>query len=412
MPSSRPVGFGEALRRGFGAARHARGVVGLAFLAEAGRDLLSLGVTLSLGGLVLGAFGRTVGRDPLAAFLDPEVAAASFAGQLFQKQTMLPLAGIVVVAALLSVALRLLWVSSGARTFGLSMAGETPPRALAAASHLHRTVPVAALFLPIYAAVMLYGFTAIGSGSLAYFKALESHSGGFGGALSLALSTSLALLLGFFVDMLFQLALVRSVTLDQGPIDAIVGGTRMFARCVPTLVALSFTLGFLQLIAATIAGSGGTVMIGSGAASLALNLYSRALSGLVGSLVLAFLHTAGLGAIAAIDAGDRGVLPDPPPPPPPPAPRLPEKPLETLVVLQAVPVLETQLVALGEGEGEPTPPTAPAQEPVLETQLAPSAEPEPKPAEPVLETVLAEPAKAVEEPPKQAPVDGDKKDEN
>jgi hypothetical protein len=338
------VGFGEALRRGFGAAKRAPGVVGLAFLAEMGTDLLSLGVTLSIGGLVLGALGRTLGREPMAALLQPDAAAATFAGQLFQRQTLVPLAGIILVAALISVALRLLWYSSAARTFGLSLAGETPPKALAAASHLHRTIPVAVLFLPIYAAVLLYDFVAVGSGWIAYLKALETHSGGFAGALALALASSLALLVSFFVDMLFRLALVRSVTLDQGPIDALVGGARLFGQSAPALLGLSFTFGFLEFFASAIAGTGGAVVIGSGTASVALNLYARALSGVIGSLVLAYLRTAALGTIAAIDAGDRGVLPEPPPPPPPPPP-VREKPLETLMVVQSEPVLETQLVA-------------------------------------------------------------------
>lgn len=358
--TGRAVGFGEALRRGFGAARGARGVVGLAFLAEAGTDLLSFGVTLTVGGLVLGALGRTVLRDPMLAFMDPDVAASTFAGQLLQRQTLFPLAGVLLTAALISVALRLLWYTSAARTFGLSLGGEAPPGAMAAASRLSRAVPVAALFVPIYAAVMLYDFTAIGSGWLAFTKALQTRSGGFGGALSLALATSLAALIGFFVDSLFRLALVRSVTTDAGPIDAIVDGARLFARNAPTLVGLSVTFGFMDFVASTIAGTGGAFVIGSGAASVALNLYARALSGLVGSLALAFLQSAQLGALATLEAGDRGVLPEPPPPPPPPAPPVKARPLETLMVVQSEPVLETQLAAVPE---------------VLQTQLVPEAGP-------------------------------------
>ncbi len=388
MPSSRSVGFGEALRRGFGAARRAPGVVGLAFLAEVGTDLLSFGVTLTVGGLVLGALGRAMGRDPLAAFLEPEAAAATFAGQLFRAQTMLPLAGIILVVALLSVALRLLWYASAARTFGLSLAGEAPPRALpAAASRIHRAIPVAALFVPIYAAVLLYDLVAIGSGWVAYLQALETRSGGFAGALSLALATALALLLSFFADMLYRLALVRAVTLDQGPIDAILGGVRLFGRSAATLVGLSLAFGFLEIFASAIAGSGGVVVIGSGPASLALNLYARALSGLVGSLALAFLRTAALGSLAAIDAGDRGVLPEPPPPPPPPPapptrpaqppPEAREQPLETLMVVPTEPVLETQLV------GPAAEPAAPPSEQACDV---PDVQPAPVPAEPQTES--------------------------
>lgn len=347
--TGRAVGFGEALRRGFGAARGARGVVGLAFLAEAGTDLLSFGVTLTVGGLVLGALSRTVLRDPMLAFMAPDVAASTFAGQLLQRQTLFPLAGVLLAAALISVALRLLWYTAAARSFGLSLGGEAPPGAMAAAaSRLSRGVLVAALFVPVYAAVMLYEVTAIGSGWFAFANALQTRSGGFGGALSLSLATSLAALIGFFVDSVFRLTLVRSVTTDAGPIDAIVDGARLFARNAPTLLGLSVTFGFMDLVASTIAGTGGAFAIGSGAASVALNLYARALSGLVGSLALAFLQSAELGALATLEAGDRGVLPEPPPPPPPPPPPVKARPLETLMVVQSEPVLETQLATVPE----------------------------------------------------------------
>jgi len=357
VPSSRPVGFGEALRRGFGAAKRARGVVGLAFLAEVGTDLLSLGVTVTLWGIVMGALGRVLGRDPMAAFLQPEQAAGTFLGQVFQQRTLVPLAGVVLVAALLSLALRLLWFSAGARTFGLSLAGEQPPRAMAAVSHLHRTIPVAALFLPIYAAVMLYDFAALGSGGIAYLEALKTHSGGFAGALSLALATALALLLGFFADAMLRLSLVRAVTHDCGPIEAVAGAAKLFGSSVPTLLGLGATFGVLAFFAAMVSGTGGAVVVGTGPAAVVLVLYARALTGLAGSAMLAFLQTAELGCYAALDAGERGVLPDPPPQPaPPPAPLVtgkvePDRPLETVMVVQTEPVLETVLA--------PPPPAAP-----------------------------------------------------
>ena len=60
--------------------------------------------------------------------------------------------------------------------------------------------------------------------------------------------------------------------------------------------------------------------------------------GLVGGALLAFLATAELGAITAIDAGDRGALPPPPVPAALPKPQVESEPiLATEVVLTTEP---------------------------------------------------------------------------
>lgn len=342
MPS-RPVGFSEALRRGFGLAWSAPGVVGLGLLAEIGTDLLSLGAGLSIIGWIAGALGRTLGHDPTIAVFDPEAAGQTFLASLLQDGALLPLTGAALVAALLSLSLRLVWFAAGARVFAVRLGGGEAPRAMAATSHLHRAVPVAALFVPIYLALALYTMTVVGSGTLAFVRALQTRSGGFTGALSLALALALMAFLRFAFDALLQLALIRSVSGDVGAVEAVASAARVFASRAATILGLRFLFDFLGMFAAAISGSGGAVLLGSGAAAVALLIYARALSGLAGSVAFSLLKTAELGAFAALDAGDRGVLPEPVAPPPPPPPPAPARPLETVPVVTAEPVLETVL---------------------------------------------------------------------
>ena len=337
--SSRAVGFGEALRRGFSLAWKAPGVVGLAFFAEVGTDLLSFGAGLSLAAVAVGALERTLGAEPWLLLADPEGAADTFLFQLLHGRVFVPLAGALLVAALLSLMLKLLWFASGSRVFGLRLAGEEAPRAMpAAASRLHRVMPVAALFLPVYVAVLLYDLTAMGSASLACSHALGQGTGGVLGALAFALSVTLALLLSFASDSLFRLTLVRAVAADLGPVDALAAAAKLWASRVPALLGLLLVFSFLASFAGAIGGSGGVLLVGTGAAAVALALTARFATGLVGSLVRAFFATAQLGAFAALDAGDRGALPEPALPPEPILTTVPEpeKPAEA--------VLETSLV--------------------------------------------------------------------
>jgi len=333
---SRSVGFGEALRRGFSLAWKTPGVVGLAFFAEVGADLLSLGAGLSVAAVMVGALERTLGAEPFMALADPDAAADTFLGQLVQGRMVVPLAGALLVAALLSLTLRLLWFASGSRVFGLKLAGADGTAAVpAAALGLRRAIPVAALFLPIYLAVLLYDFTALGASSLSYASALGRGEGGVSGSFAFALAIAIALFLGFASDSLLRLTLVRAVAGDLGPVDALRSAGKLFASRLPTLLGLLLVFAFLASFAGAIGGSGGALMLGTGSAAVALALTARFATGVVGSLVRAFFATAQLGAIATLDADDRGVLPQPVEPPP--------VVLATEPVVLTEPVLETTL---------------------------------------------------------------------
>jgi hypothetical protein len=304
-----PVRFGEALRRGFALAWRSPGVVGLSLFAEAGAALLSLGAGLSIAALVVGALARVLGDEPWLVALAPGAAAGALVTRLAGTHAIAPLAGALVVAALLSLALKLLWIVAGARVFGARLAGLVPPRALAAAADLRRAVPVALLFFPIYLAMLLYDLTALGSTSLAWAAALEAGRGGVAGSLGLALAVAIALVLGLAVDALLRLSLLRAVAGGVGAIDALRAAGRILGARLPTIACLWLLFAVLSAVAALVGASGGGLMAGDGATAVALAIGARAVTGLVGAVVGAFLETAHLGALAALDAEERGALP-------------------------------------------------------------------------------------------------------
>jgi hypothetical protein len=309
----RPLGLSEALRKGFGLAFGAPGVVGLALFAQVGSDLLSLGVLASVGAVALAALGRAMGSEPLGLLLDPHGLGQSFLAELTSGAKLPPLAGAILVATLISLALRLLWVSAGARSFGERLRGRPGLSAVpAAASRLHRAAAVGALFVPIYLAMILILVTALGASTLSWVHAVTIRSGGLAGAFSVALAASLGLFLSFAFDTLLRLALIRAVCADVGPVEALVGAGRVVATRVPALLGLMVLFGVLAIVTGAIGGSGAAFVVGKGPAAMALLLSVRTLTGLVGSLLSAFLSTAELGAYCALDSQERGVLPAPP----------------------------------------------------------------------------------------------------
>lgn len=309
------VRFGDAVGRGLKLAWRSPGIVGLAFVAEVGSGLLTVGAGASVAALAFDALVRSVESDPWRLVLDPGAAARSLLGQLIRGHALMPLLGALLTAALISGVLRLLWFTLGARAFGIALAGEGPTRPSAAAQ-LANAAALVALFVPVEAAALLYNVTALGAGGIAYIHALMTKSGSGLGSASLALAMVLSLVVSLAKNMLFRLALIRAVAGDAGPLDAVVAAARIVATRAGTLVGLGALFSFFEGVARVIGGSGGVLFVGHGVAAVATMLYARAATGLVGALLAAFVSTARLGALATIDAGDRGVLPDAVPPPP------------------------------------------------------------------------------------------------
>ncbi|HCF61220.1 MAG TPA: hypothetical protein DFS52_24885, partial [Myxococcales bacterium] len=134
----------------------------------------------------------------------------------------LPVIGAALVSGALVLVLRLVWLSAGARIFGLRLSGEQVP--FTVSRIVERLAPatlVVLLFVPIYLSAWLFGATAIGASGLASARALGTGRGGFAGALALALALVLAFIVTKAVDGLFRLTMVRAVAADEGPVRAL-----------------------------------------------------------------------------------------------------------------------------------------------------------------------------------------------
>lgn len=298
--ASRDVHLPEALSRGVALTRASPQVVGLALGAEVGGDLLSLAASVALAASLFSSFERALGSSgPLSS-------------ALVRGTPLLAVAGAVVVAGLLALALRLLFASVGARLFCARLAGESLSFGQAfAQARWDRVVPVAALYAVLSLAVTLFDSALIASGALILVNA---PSKGFAAPGVAALSAGLVatLALGLLLTLLIRLWLIRAVAADQNATTSLSGALALIGRRIGTLSLLVLLFGVLEGIAAAVASTGGLLALGGGTASIAVGLTARAATGLLVSGFKALFVTAELGALAAIDAGERGTLPEPP----------------------------------------------------------------------------------------------------
>ncbi|MGI5863222.1 MAG: hypothetical protein ACOX6T_14350 [Myxococcales bacterium] len=336
MPTSRKIGFSEALSAGFGLARRAPGVVAFAWVGECASVVLGLALQVVFAALALRAAFDGLATQPAVFFGEP------IDLQRFSLPApTLPLAGAAIASGVLVLVLRLVWLSAGARVFGLRLAGEEVP--FTVGRIVERLAPatlVGLLFVPIYLSAWLFGATAIGASGLAYARALGTGRGGFAGALALALALLLAFVVTKAVEVLFRLTMVRAVAGDEGPVRALAAAARLGLERLGAFAGLMVVFGFLQGIAAFVAGAGSLMPAGEGKAALLIPIAGSLLTGLIGAALFAWLATIELGAFTAIDAGARGVLPEPPPQEPAPQ----EPPLPTELLVESEPILSTEVI--------------------------------------------------------------------
>jgi hypothetical protein len=307
--------FGEALLRGLRLARRSPAVIGLAVLAEVAQSALALAVVISLGGTAFRAAQRALSATPPEVLLaSPETLAASFLRSFAHGREIVPLAGAAVSAALLAGALHLLWLSAAARVFKRRLSFEEPGHVIAeAASGLPRAVAALGLGIPLLAGATLFGLAATTAGGFVYLRALELESGGFLGALSLALAFSLMVMVVLPAGLVFRLSLLRATAGDEGPVSAVIFGCRLLVERPGTLLGISGLFGLAQAVATAASNLTGVVVIGSGPAAVALSVALRLAAGLASAFLVAAITTAELGALATLEAADRGgIAPDPP----------------------------------------------------------------------------------------------------
>ncbi len=310
---ARDVSFSEALRRGIGLARRAPGVVGLALGAEVGGDVLALSAGAALAAVVYSSLQGGVGNS---------------------RGSFLALGGAAATAALLSLALRLLFAATGARLFAARLAGENLSFGQAlASSRLERAVPAAALWAITSTAVTLFDAALVGSALLVAAHALEpSGPLAVSGAAALSAALALAIVLRLLVSLLLPLWLIRAVAADSGATFSLSGALALLGRRLGTLVGLGALFAFFGGLLSVAASAGGAFAFGAVPQLLGLALGARAASGLLAGGLKALLTTVQLGALAAVDAGDRGALPEP---------ELPAPLAE--VVLSTEPIVDTSL---------------------------------------------------------------------
>lgn len=327
--------FGDALSRGLRLARRSPAVIGLAVLAEVSQSALALAFVISIGGAAFRSAQRALSAMPPAAlFASPETLAASFLQSFAHGRELVPLAGAAVSAALLVGALNLLWLCAAARVFKLRLRGEEPGPVIAeAAAGMPRAVAALGLVVPLLAGATVFGLAATIAGGLVYVRALALEAGGFPGALALASSLSLMVMVVVPAGLIFRLSLLRAAAADADPVSAVVFGGRLLVERPFALLGLSGLFGLAQAVATVASNLTGAVVIGSGPAAVALSVALRLSAGLASALLVAAIATAELGAFATLEAADRcGLAPEP----------LREAPAEVLLATEAV--LPTEVV--------------------------------------------------------------------
>lgn len=318
LSAPRHVRFTEALLKGFSLARKAPRVVGLGVLSDVVDGAMAFAALTTVGALGLVAVHDTLSGVPPTLLLQyPQLAAGATVGAFLHEKALRPIIGAAVCGGFVVMVLRLLWISAAARSFARSFAGEPLGQTALAdgASRFDRGVITAALLAPLEIGSFLWATAALGSAGFAFVDQLHSRHGLFRAAM-LALAITLSIALRGAVGFIGRLAILRAVGADEGPVDAIAGAARTLVARLGPLLAVLVLFTALEGAASLVSESGGVFALGRGKAALLVAFGFRGVTGLLGSLLIAFLSTAELGAFATLDAGERGALPEPPQPPP------------------------------------------------------------------------------------------------
>jgi hypothetical protein len=157
------------------------------------------------------------------------------------------------------------------------------------------------------------------SGTLLYLRGLFAGAGGLAGALALALVATLGPLGAILIELLLEMALVRSVCRDE-PLAVAGSGAASALLARPGL-----PLGLWALTAVLAAAVSGTAAVLAGLAAPVEGRYEIPIAlvqAAIGALAGALAVLVRLGAFTALELDRSGELPAPPPPPrPPPVPR-------------------------------------------------------------------------------------------
>jgi len=173
------------------------------------------------------------------------------------------------------------------------------------------------------------------AGTVLFVQGLFAGPGGLAGALGVALAATVGPLLAIFLQLVVEMALVRSVCRDE---PASVAGWEA-ARALLARPGLPVALWALTVVLAAAVSGTAAVMAGfappsDGGRVGIIALLQAAIGGLAGAVALLVR----LGAFAALELDRSGELPAPPSPPRPPA--VPRAEL----VLDAEPILEARAV--------------------------------------------------------------------
>jgi hypothetical protein len=273
-------------------------------------------------------------------------AAMPFAVAAFARRYGPALAGAWVVAFIFSLALDALYVACTvrrAKRHCLEDRALSESSVLEGSGFLGRALFSACLLLPLRATASLYALTALGATSLVYLGAVGERHHGAIASLALGLALVLVLALEVAVGLISALTSVCAVSRDRGPVSAVVEATKIVwrrpGRASGLFAGFAIIGGAIDLGAASF----GALFIGARhpmaqAIEIAFALIIPMLAGLAGSAV----DIARWSAFTAFELDERGELP------PPPAPPVP-------AVIEAEPVLDTELVLVAEPNPLPLP---------------------------------------------------------
>ncbi|HXX32569.1 MAG TPA: hypothetical protein VEJ89_17840 [Myxococcaceae bacterium] len=174
-----------------------------------------------------------------------------------------------------------------------------------------------------------------GAGALLFLRGLVARQGGLAGALGLALAGSVGPLVALFLQLVVEMALVRSLCRDESPsVAGWEAGRTLLAR--PGLPVGLWAL--TALLAAAVAGTAAALASMGPPLPSGRELGVAALQAAIGGLATSVALRVRLGAFAALELSRSEELVPPPMPPRPPA--VPRAEL----VLEPEPILEARAV--------------------------------------------------------------------
>jgi hypothetical protein len=175
-----------------------------------------------------------------------------------------------------------------------------------------------------------------GSGLVLFMRGLFVGTGGLAGALALALALTLGPLGAIFLQLVVEMALVRSVVRDESPATAGWEAARaLLARPWAPLGLLAVT----GLVSLAVVGSAAVIAGMAPPQAVRFKLPLIMIEGAIAALAGAVAQLVRVGAFAALEVDRTGELPAPVTPPP-----SPPSVMRAELVLDAGPVLEARAV--------------------------------------------------------------------